>query len=489
MSTAVFEPQAVRDERPDVWRYVSASRLNAWLRCPLAFKLKYIDGIHEPTTAPLFVGNAVHASLETFYRNRQLGLTLGAEDLSRRLMESWGQLVDTEEAVFESVAEEQACIKQAYDLVAAYLRAIPADEARPMAVEASVEAPLVDPATGEDFGIPMVGIMDLVLDEPAGPLIADFKTAARKAEPLEITHEVQLSCYSYLFRHASAAEEAGLEIRNLVKTKTPQVHFYRYPARDERHFQRLFAVIRAYLDVLDSGRFVYRPGFLAQAARSSRHIAGHGPADLAGSSSGKPNQRKERSWERRRPSRIAHRIGAVTFTAGPIPTPLRDVPAHIEQAEGAWQLHRTRPGLRFGIHKKPSVLCQPVGSECLAMLECAVYGANRTPHVLRDVQDAHRNEAQIESGFGHARKHLVKKRLSVGKIELLHVALQLLPCRDVKRRTKGGLVLFGEGDRTGVEIGEQLRELDSNGPHVRRGDGRSGSHCSARCQSGPEPCQ
>jgi hypothetical protein len=260
MSTALFEAPAGRDRAPDVLSYVSASRLNAWLRCPLAFKLKYIDGIRERTTAAMFVGKAVHASLETYYRNRQLGLTLGADDLARRLLESWGQLVDDEDAVFDSVAEEQTCMQLTNGLVAAYLKAIPADEARPSAVEVSVEAPLVDPTTGEDLGIPMVGIMDLVLDEPAGPLIANFKTAARNSEPLGITHEVQLSCYSYLFRHASAAVEAGLEIRNLVKTKTPQVSFHRFPARDERHFQRLFAVIRAYLDAIDSGRFVFRPG-------------------------------------------------------------------------------------------------------------------------------------------------------------------------------------------------------------------------------------
>ena len=55
--------------------------------------------------------------------------------------------------------------------------------------------------------------------------------------------------------------EAGLEIRSLVKTKTPKVEFHRYPARTEAHFARLFAVIREYLDALDRGRFNYRPGF------------------------------------------------------------------------------------------------------------------------------------------------------------------------------------------------------------------------------------
>ena len=158
-------------------------------------------------------------------------------------------------------AEEGALQKQAAGLVSAYLGRVSADEPSPLAVEAAMEAPLVDPTSGEDLGIPVVGIVDLILDAQEGPIIADFKTAARSAEPLEIAHEVQLSCYSFLFRHAAGRQEAALEIRSLVKTKTPQVEFHRYPARTEAHFRRLFSLIRAYLDDLDAGRFIFRPGF------------------------------------------------------------------------------------------------------------------------------------------------------------------------------------------------------------------------------------
>jgi putative RecB family exonuclease len=239
--------------------------LNLWLKCPLAFKLKYIDGIREPTSPALFVGKAVHAALECYYRHQQLGLALSGNAVVERMLDSWDSLAEAEGAVFESTANEIASLKQAVDLVLAYLNTVASGEPKPLAVEVSAEARLIDPATGEDLGIPLVGIMDLVLPERAGPLIADFKTSARNGPPFEIIHEVQLSCYSYLFRKSSPVKEASLEIRSLVKTKVPQVHFHRYPARGERHFQRLFSVIRAYLDNLDSGRFVFRPGFMCSA--------------------------------------------------------------------------------------------------------------------------------------------------------------------------------------------------------------------------------
>ena len=142
--------------------------------------------------------------------------------------------------------------QQVADLVRVYLDNVPKDE-KPLAVEVAAEAPLVDPITGEDLGIPLVGVIDLVLDGEAGPLIADFKTAARSSEPMEISNEIQLSSYAWLHRQITGQQEGGLEIRVLIKTKAPKVEFHPYPARTDAHFRRLFAVIREYLDALDAG--------------------------------------------------------------------------------------------------------------------------------------------------------------------------------------------------------------------------------------------
>ena len=138
---------------------------------------------------------------------------------------------------------------------------MPADEPKPLAVEVAVEAPLVDPVTGENLGLPMVGVMDLVIPDADGPLVCDFKTSGKGGEPLLTAHEIQLTSYSLLYRHSQGHDEGGLEIRSLVKTKTPKIEHHRYPARTEAHFARLFAVLREFLDALDAGRLNYRPGF------------------------------------------------------------------------------------------------------------------------------------------------------------------------------------------------------------------------------------
>src|SRR5262245_56341410 len=99
-------------------------------------------------------------------------------------------------------------------------------------------------------------------------------------------------------------------------------------------------------------------------------------------------------------------------------------------------------------------------------------------------------EGEDQSGFRQVREYLVEKRLSVGKRKPLGLAQELFPRGGVESGTQAGLILFGESDRAGVEVGEKLSELCGNGPGVRRGDGRGDIRCRrARCEGGTEPGQ
>jgi hypothetical protein len=188
----------VPDRGDGVWDYVSASRLNLWLKCPLAFKFRYIEGIRTPTTPNLFIGKRTHDALEVFYRRRQLGVRLSAEELARRIVDTWDEAVAADDMTFKTADESVAARRQVVGLVETYLQLLPADEPPPLAVETSLEAPLVDPVTGEDLGLPLLGIVDLVLDGENGPAICDFKTSASSSPPQELAHEIQLTCYAYL---------------------------------------------------------------------------------------------------------------------------------------------------------------------------------------------------------------------------------------------------------------------------------------------------
>jgi len=62
-------------------------------------------------------------------------------------------------------------------------------------------------------------------------------------------------------RGGQGHDEGGLEILSLVKTKTPKIEIHRDAPRTDAHFRRLFAVVREYIDGLDSGRLNYWPSF------------------------------------------------------------------------------------------------------------------------------------------------------------------------------------------------------------------------------------
>jgi RecB family exonuclease len=262
MSTAVADNTVSRGTASGgIWDYISASRLNLWLKCPLAFRLRYIDGIKMVTTPNLFLGQRVHAGLEIHYRHRMLGVQLDASDVVAQMDAEWEEAVAQQSMRFDNAEQEANLQQHAGLLVQAYLEQLRHDEPVPLAVEATLETPLVDPFTGEDLGIRLLGITDLVLPSVDGATIIDFKTSGRSGAPLEITHEIQLSVYSHLFRGVTGQDESGLEIHSLVKTKQPKIDVHHYPARTSSHMRRLFAIIHEYLDCLAAGRYNYRPGW------------------------------------------------------------------------------------------------------------------------------------------------------------------------------------------------------------------------------------
>lgn len=260
MISTAPDRNGVQERSSDVWSYISPSRLNTWLKCPVAFKLRYIDGLRSPTTPSLFLGKVVHAGLECFYRHRQVGVSLQPSDVIQRLDACWEAVLAEDNMTFTSTSDETKLKQQAAVLVTTYLAQLN-NEPVPMAVETTLQEPLVDPFTGEDLGIPLLGVVDLIVPGEDGAVVVDFKTAAKSGPPTEKVHEVQLSAYSYLYRATTQQLESGLQIRSLIKTKSPKIEYREYPTRTESQLRRFFQIVRAYLDDLDRGQFVHRPGF------------------------------------------------------------------------------------------------------------------------------------------------------------------------------------------------------------------------------------
>jgi putative RecB family exonuclease len=260
MSITLFLEQEREQQSGMFWDFISPSRLNLWLKCPLAFKRRYIDGWKSDPSPSLFIGKVVHTVLAHVYRHRIAGHICTAEEILQFVTDAWKLSMELEPPYFDDDVQEKKAKSQVLDLTTAYINSIPIQNERPVAIEKRYEVPLVDPATGENFDIPLVGIADLITEEEGGYVLVDFKTAS-SSSICEMQHELQLTAYAYILRSIIEEDELRCEVRQLVKTKAPKISVYRFPQRTDERFSRFFGLVREYLDTLDKGIFNYRPSF------------------------------------------------------------------------------------------------------------------------------------------------------------------------------------------------------------------------------------
>jgi hypothetical protein len=258
MSIIEFMRQERQQEQP-TGEYISPSRLSLWLKCPLAFRHRYIENVLTGPTPSLFVGKVVHMCIAALYRLRALHVCT-VDELPMLVADMWKQAAEIEPCYFCDDNEEEKCRYQVLDLVKTYLTATPIQDEMPLEVEKRYEIPLIDPKTGKTLGLPLVGIVDLVLQGDGGHVLVDFKTSATSSTN-ELSHELQMTAYSYLVRQALGQKESALEIRQLVKKKTPEVIVHRYPPRSDKHFDRFFAVVREFMRAQEVGIYNFRPSW------------------------------------------------------------------------------------------------------------------------------------------------------------------------------------------------------------------------------------
>ena len=129
--------------------YVSASRLKLWLKCPLAYQLRYVEGIRTPTTPTLFLGRQVHRVLELYYRYRKRGVRLYPEFVVAHVRKHWSDGAREDGVEFESAEKEQEAQRKTISLLETYIAQVPQDEPQPVEVEGRYEAPLAEPQSGE----------------------------------------------------------------------------------------------------------------------------------------------------------------------------------------------------------------------------------------------------------------------------------------------------------------------------------------------------
>jgi len=253
-TTAPAVPQpAEEDTETGIFEYVSASRLRLFSECRLKFYFRYVARIPTSTSPALFVGQVVHAVLQQWNLRRWRGEPADVETLWPVFSEKWQNDQPDEGIDWKDKEDEQR--EKAWNILEHYLEntPIPLDE-KPEAVEVRVERDFV--AAGLP---PLLGIIDLVR---ANGRIVDFKTTARTPNPAMAEHlnEIQLCCYSVLYREATGHEESGLELHHLVKTKQPKLIVTPLSPMTVDQGRRLMRIMESYVQGVEAEDYVPSPG-------------------------------------------------------------------------------------------------------------------------------------------------------------------------------------------------------------------------------------
>ncbi len=246
-------PQPVTKPDPieTLQKTVSASRLNCWLSCRLKFFFRYVQGITKQPTPALHVGSVVHVVLQQWNLARWKRQVFELQRFRKVFDDGW---ID-QPGKIDWENEETAQKNTAWSLLETYFTETPikANE-MPEAVEVPMETEL------SKYGLPtLLGVLDLVR---AGGRIVDFKTAGKTPSPEDAIHlnELQLSCYSVLYREAAGKRETGRELHHLVKTKMPKIIITELGPMDDRQQVRLFKTIESYVEGVARQDFVPSPG-------------------------------------------------------------------------------------------------------------------------------------------------------------------------------------------------------------------------------------
>jgi hypothetical protein len=237
---AVNVPDEAFDEPPSRLvlpkKYMSASQVSMYLRCPRQYKFRYVDDHKRPPAVPAAMGSSGHAALETTHHHIvDHDVPAPTEQLLDCFSDQWEKISSLIE---DWEGEQPGLIKdKGVALVRLY------NETVAPAVKPQVDA---DDVRGIEKkfeitvgGVPMLGFIDLI-DENASiaaspeellllqaegrtlpadlrTAIADFKFRGKAATQAEVDGSLQLTLYSL------ATGVYAVRFDQLIKTKVPKI--------------------------------------------------------------------------------------------------------------------------------------------------------------------------------------------------------------------------------------------------------------------------
>lgn len=212
--------------------HLSISQINTYLRCPLQYYWRYVEGLKVPPASAVTFGLATHRAIEHNYSFKVVsGEDRPVEEVQEVFAREFDSLAPGTQ--WEEGEEPGAVKDEGIKTTALYMREV-APVTKPVAVEQPFEVEF------ENVEYTLKGVVDLV---DASETIIDTKTSKRAPSPDQLERDLQLTAYSLGYRAVTGRTETGLRMDYVVRTKTPKIVSLKSGPRDEREVNRLLKLI------------------------------------------------------------------------------------------------------------------------------------------------------------------------------------------------------------------------------------------------------
>lgn len=190
--------------------HLSVSSVNAYLKCPLKWKRRYIDRDYEPPGGKMILGSSVGAAEAHAYQEQiDTGQRPPTEHVLDLFADEWEDRTSREEIAWESdkpgqLKDDGIAVVKAYDLTIA-----------PSVTATHVEREFTLQLEGVDWSF--TGFFDVEQDDGA---VADLKVRGRKLSPGDAAVDLQPTAYM-LARRAEGNPAPAFRYHTMVRVKQP----------------------------------------------------------------------------------------------------------------------------------------------------------------------------------------------------------------------------------------------------------------------------
>lgn len=206
--------------------HTSVSQVKTWVQCPRKYEYRYIQGA-EPEFVPmaLVFGTSFHAAMAHHFGWLQRGQQASTEEVKQRFIDSMNvaragevPLQDDE----DGMSFEEAVTKGRQMLEVTLAHPV-SQGVTVVGVEQKFVVDLYDPETGEAHDVQLMGVIDLIVQEPEGHrTLVELKTSSKKYTVDQLVYDTQLSAYAFAAEQLGWGE-VGLRFAVTTKTKSPAV--------------------------------------------------------------------------------------------------------------------------------------------------------------------------------------------------------------------------------------------------------------------------